>query len=58
MWSAIVSGGLFILAIIFSLAKASARADNITESHREELLARKKNVITHQNTHPKKQMKG
>lgn len=41
MWSMIVTVGLFVLGLIFSLAKISSKAEKITESHNGELLARK-----------------
>lgn len=58
MWSAIIGGGAFVLAIVFSLAKASSSAEKINEVHRKELLARKKGGNAQYDSHNKKQMKG
>lgn len=41
MWALLAAGVTFIGAIVFGMAKASSRGEKITESHREELLARK-----------------
>lgn len=42
MWVIIVGSVTFFLTIIFSLAKASSRGEEIAEKHREELLNRGK----------------
>ncbi|PSL40750.1 hypothetical protein B0H99_104212 [Planomicrobium soli] len=58
MWGVFMSGGLLILAIVFSLAKASSRSDKITDAHRTELLERKKVGKTSYDAQNKNQMKG
>ncbi|WP_186725521.1 hypothetical protein [Planomicrobium sp. CPCC 101110] len=58
MWGVFMSGGVFVLAIVFSLAKASSRSEKITESHRTELLSRKKAEKAVHNSNNKNQMKG
>ncbi|WKA57734.1 hypothetical protein QWY16_14690 [Planococcus shenhongbingii] len=42
MWGLIISGITFIVAMTFSLAKASSRREVISIQHREEILARGK----------------
>lgn len=40
MWIILGTGITFVLTLVFSFAKASSRAEEITVNHREELLAR------------------
>lgn len=40
MWALIISGLTFIAAIVISLGKISERGNEITASHRDELLSR------------------
>ena len=40
MWALIISGLTFVAAIVISLGKISERGDEISASHREELLSR------------------
>lgn len=40
MWVALAGGAAVIFGFVFSFAKASSRAEKITERHREELLNR------------------
>ena len=40
MWALITGGFVFVMAVVFSLGKASSKREDATHSHREELLAR------------------
>lgn len=40
MWALITGGFMFVMAIVFSLGKASSKREDAARSHREELLAR------------------
>ena len=40
MWALITGGFVFVMAVIFSLGKASSRREDVAHSHRQELLAR------------------
>lgn len=42
MWAILVAAGSVILAFVFSLGKASSRAERIADQHRKELFERKK----------------
>ncbi|WP_394121457.1 hypothetical protein [Planococcus donghaensis] len=42
MWALITGGFMFVMAVIFSLGKASSKREDATQNHREELLARSK----------------
>ncbi|EGA90040.1 hypothetical protein GPDM_07155 [Planococcus donghaensis MPA1U2] len=43
MWALITGSFMFVMAVLFSLGKASSKREEATHSHREELLARGKN---------------
>lgn len=45
MWVAIGAGVSMVLGVVFSLAKASSRAESAADKHREELMARKHKKI-------------
>jgi len=40
MWALIAGGFMFVLAVVFSLGKASSKREDVAHSHRQELLAR------------------
>lgn len=40
MWALITGGFLFVLAVVFSLGKASSKREDVARGHRQELLAR------------------
>ncbi|MGH2317080.1 hypothetical protein ACRC6Q_04890 [Planococcus sp. SE5232] len=46
MWTLITGGFLFVMAVVFSLGKASSKREDATYNHREELLARSKGSDT------------
>ncbi|MDN7244597.1 hypothetical protein [Planococcus shenhongbingii] len=41
MWGIIGAGVMAVLTIVFSLAKASSKGEQLAKQHREEILARK-----------------
>ncbi|MDN3437344.1 hypothetical protein QMA04_04530 [Planococcus sp. APC 3900] len=45
MWALITGGFIFVLAVVFSLGKASSKRENVANSHRQELLSRGKESI-------------
>ncbi len=46
MWALITGGFMFVMAVVFSLGKASSKREDATRNHREELLARSKDSET------------
>ena len=40
MWALITGGFIFVLAVVFSLGKASSKREEVAHGHRQELLAR------------------
>lgn len=45
MWALITGGFMFVMAVVFSLGKASSKREDATRGHREELLSRNKDSI-------------
>lgn len=51
MWALLTGGIVFVLTVVFSLGKASAKREDAAHAHREELLARKKTNVFEQTDH-------
>ena len=52
MWALITGGFMFVMAVVFSLGKASSKREDATRNHREELLARSKDSETATESEP------